>query len=723
MESTLKLEATAQQAIELGLKENEFELILELLGRTPNFLELSIFATMWSDACSYKNSVFWLRQLPQDGGHVLVRAGEESAGAIDLGDGTACVFKMEAKILSNVTIKESNALLCDVNSDVVAMGARPIAQLNSLSFGLIENEENSQHIKNVMHEISIYTNDYGVPMVGGEVSFNEELSAEFRMNFLSVGIVDSKRMVSAKSKGVDNPVFIVGNINDTKKGSQHSISGKLLLEATMELLKTDTVIGMQSIGAGGFTGACIEMSSKGAHGMELNLDEIFNSYQGLEVQDILLKQSDERILIVLQKGKESVIQEIFEKWEVEVQRIGRVTETKEVELYANNERIACVPVTCLVLGGGAPQYENNFEEPSYFERSKAFKIEEVIQPEDLKSVAYFLLKNSNIASKTWFCNQFDASVGNRTITENCYADAAIIDLRESNKALALSVDSNMRYLKSDPKIGAMIAVAEAARNVVCAGGEPSAITNSLIFGNPEMPTHYWQFVNAIQGIKEACVKFNTPVTSGDVVFSPSNKSKNQEEFISSATIGMVGLLADKNKIMTFNFKQKGDLIFILGQSFDDISSSAYLVSYHGIKESPAPYFDLEKEFLVQQAVKGLIQEELVNAVHDVSEGGLFITLTEMALPGGLGFDIVTDAEIREDAFLFGEGQGRVVVAVSEDSEEDFIEFMMTSEVSFTLLGHVTKGKMMVDDEHYGFIAEAKDIYENAIVNQLSSDSK
>jgi phosphoribosylformylglycinamidine synthase subunit PurL len=718
MECTFKLEATVQQAIGLGLKENEFELILKYLERTPNYLELSVFAVMWSDSCSYKNAAFWLRQLPNEGQFVVLKAGEESAGAIDLGDGTACVIKMESKVHSNNRITAIDKLVNDVNTDIVALGAKPTAQLNSLSFGTLENQENKGIIKGITKGISQQSNEYGVPMIGGQVSFNESFGLNACLSLFSVGIVDSKRMVSAVAKGLNNPVFVVGNVSNIDNST---LSGKMLLEGTMELLKTEIVVGMQAVGAGGILGSCIEMSSKGSVGMDINLDELLNNQNIDHVHDVWLGEMNACIIIVLQKEKESIIHEIYEKWNVPVRKIGIVADSNIIQGVINSECVIELPVSSLVLGGGAPQYENNYEEPSYFKEYKAFNIDQVDQPENLTAVAYALLQNPNIASKSWFCNQFDASVGSRTMTENCYSNAAVIDLRESNKAIALSIDSNTRYLKADPKIGAMIAVAESARNVICAGGQPYAITNSLIFGNPEVPALYWQFVQSIQGLKEACLQFKTPVTSGHVAFIP--EVKDVENFMPSTTIGMVGLLEDKNKIMTLNFKHKGDLIFILGESFDDISASEYLASYHGINESPAPYFDLKKEILVHEAVKGLIQYELVNAVHDVSEGGLFITLTEMAMPNELGFDIVTDAEVREDAFLFGEGQGRVVVTVSEDTEEDFIEFMMTSDVSFTLLGHVTKGKMMIDDEHFGFITEAKERYEQAIEKLLNSDLK
>tara|TARA_B100001939_G_C16912901_1_gene605468 strand:- start:675 stop:1664 length:990 start_codon:yes stop_codon:yes gene_type:complete len=321
----------------------------------------------------------------------------------------------------------------------------------------------------------------------------------------------------------------------------------------------------------------------------------------------------------------------------------------------------------------------------------------------------------NIASKKWVYEQYDSMVGTRTMTTNVPSDAGVVNIKGTNKALAMTVDCNSRYVNADPEVGTMIAVSEASRNIVCSGGEPSAITNCLNFGNPYNPESYWQFVGAIKGMSAACLKFKTPVTGGNVSFYNQSVTDGVEIPVHpTPTIGMIGILEDKNKLMSLDFKTKGDLIFLIGEYKEDISSSEYLSNYHGVKASPAPYFDLEEEFKMQEVVKTLINNDLINAAHDVSDGGLYVTLVEMSLNRNLGFDIVTDSEIREDAFLFGEGQGRVVVTVSEDEEDEFLEYMISSKVNLTLLGHVTKGKMVVDDEHFGFVDEAKDIFENAL---------
>ncbi|NBP74765.1 MAG: hypothetical protein EBU61_01865 [Crocinitomicaceae bacterium] len=407
--------------------------------------------------------------------------------------------------------------------------------------------------------------------------------------------------------------------------------------------------------------------------------------------------------------------------DLHAEEIGFVTDTGRVRYFTNDELVGDVPAESLVLGGGAPQYNREYSEPAYYSEFKKFNIDSIEMPSNLKEVGFAMLGLPNIASKKWVYEQYDSMVGTRNMTTNRPSDAGVVNIKGTNKALAMTVDCNSRYVNADPEIGTMIAVSEAARNIVCAGGIPSAITNCLNFGNPYNPESYWQFVGAIKGMSTACLKFKTPVTGGNVSFY-NQTSKNGVEIpvFPTPTIGMIGIVPDKDKVMTLDFKQKGDLIFLIGEYKNDISSSEYLATYLGVKASPAPYFDLEKEFQMQEAVKGLIEENIVNAVHDVADGGLYVTLIEMSLPRELGFDIVSDSEIREDAFLFGEGQGRVVVTVSEEKAESFLEYMIKTKVNITLLGHVTKGKLQIDEEHFGFISEAKNIYDNALAKHLEN---
>ena len=739
MESTLQLEATLEQAIDLGLRPEEFEAIKGILGRTPNFTETAVYSVMWSEHCSYKNSILWLKKLPKDGPHMLVKAGEENAGLVDIGGGLGCVFKIESHNHPSALEPYQGAAtgVGGINRDIFTMGARPIAQLNSLRFGNIENERTKWLVKGVTKGIGDYGNAFGIPIVGGEVFFDDSYNTNPLVNAFSAGIIDSKKMISAKATGPGNPVFIVGSATgkdgiagaafaskDITEDSANDLPSvqvgdpfmeKLLLEATMELAETDCIRGMQDMGAAGITCSTNEMSAAGNVGMDIHLDLVPTRQDNMLPYEILLSESQERMLVVVEKGKENVVKRIFDKWDLHAEEIGVVTASDRVRYFMNGELVGDVPCESLVLGGGAPQYEREFKEPAYYQEYKKFTIDSIEQPADLKAVAYKMIQLPNIASKRWIYEQYDSMVGTKTMTTNRPSDAGIVNIKNTNKALAMTVDCNSRYVNADPEIGTMIAVSEAARNIVCSGGVPSAITNCLNFGNPYNPESYWQFVGAIKGMSAACLKFETPVTGGNVSFyNQTVKNGIEIPVFPTPTIGMIGILEDKDNVMSLDFKQKGDLIFIIGDSFNDISSSEYLATYHGVKESPAPYFDLEKEYAMQHMVKGLIQHKLVNAVHDVADGGLFITLAEMSMPGNLGFDIVTDSEIREDAFLFGEGQGRVAVAVSEDQEEDFIEFMMDSGVNFTLLGHVTKGKVMVDDIHFGFIQEIKELYDTAL---------
>ena len=745
MESTLQNEATLEQAIELGLMESEFEMIKGILGRTPNFTETAVYSVMWSEHCSYKNSIFWLKKLPKDGPHMLVKAGEENAGLVDIGDGLGCAFKIESHNHPSALEPYQGAAtgVGGINRDIFTMGARPIAQLNSLRFGNPDLDKTKWLVKGVVKGIGDYGNSFGIPIVGGEVFFDDSYNTNPLVNAFSAGILDSKNIISAKAKGVGNPVFIVGSATgkdgiagaafaskDITEDSANDLPSvqvgdpfmeKLLLEATMELAQTDAIVGMQDMGAAGITCSSCEMSAGGGVGMDLHLDRVPTRQENMLPYEILLSESQERMLVVVHKGKEDVVKRIFDKWDLNAEEIGVVTEGGRVRYFMNGELVSDLPAESLVLGGGAPVYEREYREPAYYQEFKKFTIDDVIQPDNLKDVAFKLLEHPNIASKKWVYEQYDSMVGTRNMATNRPSDAGVVNIKGTNKALAMTVDCNSRYVNADPEVGTMIAVSEAARNITCAGGEPSAITNCLNFGNPYNPESYWQFVGAIKGMSAACLKFNTPVTGGNVSFyNQTVKNGVEVPVFPTPTIGMIGILEDKDKMMTLDFKQKGDLIFIVGQSHNDISSSEYLVSYHGIKASPAPHFDLEEEYAVQQTIKMLIKEGLINAAHDVSDGGLFIALAEMAMPRDLGFDIVTDSEIREDAFLFGEGQGRVVVAVSEDQEDEFLEAMMESGVSFTLLGHVTKGKMMVDEEHYGFISEAKKVYNEALAKQIEN---
>ncbi|MBK6540615.1 MAG: phosphoribosylformylglycinamidine synthase subunit PurL [Flavobacteriales bacterium] len=732
--------AGADTARKLGLLSEEFQKISEVLGRAPNFTELSIYSAMWSEHCSYKNSIRLLKTLPRTGPKLLAEAGEENAGLVDIGDGWACAFKIESHNHPSAIEPYQGAAtgVGGINRDIFTMGARPIAQLNSLRFGDITKEKSSRwHMRGVVKGIGDYGNAFGVPVLGGEVYFDPCYTTNPLVNAMSVGIVRADQVISATSHGEGNPIFIVGSatgkdgihgasfaskdITDTSMDDLPAVQvgdpfmEKLLLEASLELAQVDAIIGMQDMGAAGITCSTSEMSAKGKSGMDIHLDRVPTRQQGMRAWEILLSESQERMLVVVKRGREAEVKAIFEKWDLNCVEIGTVTEGNSLRYFMHGGLVAEVPAASLVLGGGAPVYERSTKEPAYFAENKKFKPSEVPEPDDLKAVAKSLLASPNIASKRWVYEQYDSMVRTNNMSTNDPSDAGLVLIKETGKALAVTVDCNGRYVHADPYVGAMIAVGEAARNIACSGGEPCGVTNCLNFGNPYDPEVYWQFANVIKGMGEACRAFDAPVTGGNVSFYNQTVSeKSTVPVFPTPTIGMVGVLPDATKRMSLGFKEKGDLLFLLGKVTEDLASSEYLVRHHRIDRSPAPYFDLEEERRLHTMLLMLVRKGLINAAHDVSDGGLWVTLVEMGLVRGLGFDIVTDSEIRPDAFLFGEGQGRAVVSVNEAQENDFLDLMRASRVPFILLGHITKGKLVVDDEPFGFIEDARKTYEEAI---------
>ena len=742
-QATLSL-STLEQAIEMGLREEEFEKIKEILGRTPNFCELSIFGVMWSEHCSYKNSIVWLKKLPKDGPHMLVEAGEENAGLVDIGDGLACCFKIESHNHPSALEPYQGAAtgVGGINRDIFTMGARPIAQLNSLRFGNIDLERTKWLVKGVTKGIGDYGNAFGIPIVGGEVFFDDCYNTNPLVNAFSAGIMKTGEMISATSSGVGNPVFIVGS--RTGKDGIHGASfaskditeesaedlpavqvgdpfqEKLLLEATLELSKTDAIVGMQDMGAAGITCSSNEMSAAGKHGMELWLDKVPTRQANMKDWEILLSESQERMLVVVKKGKENIVKSIFDKWDLSCEEIGVVTEGNRVRYFMHGELVADVPCADLVLGGGAPVYHREWSEPAYYKEWKKFNIDDVEQPKDLIEVAKYLTGHENIASKRWVYEQYDSMVGTVNMSTNTPTDAGIVNLKNSNKALAMTVDCNARMVNADPEEGCAMAVAEAARNIVCSGGIPSAITNCLNFGNPYNPEVYWQFVGAIKGMKKSCEKFKTPVTGGNVSFYNQMVTDDGETPVfPTPTIGMLGVVEDKSHITPLGFQGKSDLIYMLGTCDNNISSSEYLASYHRIKESSTPNFDLNLEAKLQNILVKLIRAGVIESAHDVADGGTFITLLESSMVNNLGFDITTSSEIREDAFLFGESPSRVIVSVREVKEDRFLDLLENSSLPFSLLGHVSKGEIRIDDKSFGTVSEYKSIYLNSLEKKLA----
>lgn len=745
MNTALYPPVNAATAKELGLLEEEFERIKELLGREPNFTELCAYSGMWSEHCSYKNSIVWLKTLPKDGPHMLVKAGEENAGLVDIGDGYGCAFKIESHNHPSALEPYQGAAtgVGGINRDIFTMGARPIALLNSLRFGDPTLERTKWLVKGVVKGIGDYGNAFGIPTVGGETYFDKCYNQNPLVNAFSAGIVRTDRIIRAKAEGVGNPVFIVGS--STGKDGIHGASfaskdltedsaddipavqvgdpfmEKLLLEATMELAETDYVVGMQDMGAAGIICSTSEMSAAGKHGMKIHLDRVPLRQKNMEPWEILLSESQERMLVVVKKGYEEQVKAIYDKWDIHCEQIGEVISGDRLYFYWHGELVADLPASSLVLGGGAPVYYREFRQAAYYSELQDFDINQIPEPTDLKEVARKILALPNVASKRFIYEQYDSMVGTVNMSTNRPTDAAVVNLKGTPKALAMTVDCNPRFVWADPYIGTMMAVSEAARNIVVSGGQPSAVTNCLNFGNPYNPEVYWQFVESIKGMGKACETFKTPVTGGNVSFYNQTVTKDGvEPVFPTPTIGMIGIIEDKKYITSIPFKQKGDLIYLVGTVREDINQSQYLVHIHGIEKSPVPLFSLEEEYALQEQLKMTIRQGLIQSAHDISEGGLWVCLMEKALTSGLGFDITLPAEIRKDAYLFGEGPSRVVVTVKQEDETAFIDSMMLNGVDFDLLGHVTKGSIRIDDEDWGHIDDYRNLYENSLTDTILS---
>jgi phosphoribosylformylglycinamidine synthase len=739
------MEITAKTAEELRLTAEEFELIKQKLGRTPNFTELCAFSAMWSEHCSYKNSIKWLKTLPRDGGRMLVAAGEENAGLMDLGNGWGVVFKIESHNHPSAIEPFQGAAtgVGGIQRDIFTMGARPIASLNSLRFGNLKEKKNQRLLAGVVHGIGHYGNCFGVPTVAGETYFEDCYATNPLVNAMSVGIVQVNKTVSATAKGKGNPVFFVGSAtgkdgiggasfasaNITEESTEDlpavqvgdPFQEKKLLEACLEVIDTGAVVGMQDMGAAGIICSCSEMSAKGEVGMHIDLDKVPTRQQNMKAWELLLSESQERMLIVVEKGKEEAVLKVFDKWDLPCSQIGEVTDDGLLSFYQNGELEAQIPAYDLVLGGGAPQYEREYKEPGYLKEVAQFNINNVKDIEsntELKSLAEKIIQLPNIASKRWIYVQYDSMVGTANASTNAPSDAAVVLAKGTGKALAVTVDCNGRYVKSDPHKGAMIAVAEAARNIVCSGGEPIGVTNCLNFGNPYIPDVYYQFVKAVQGMGEACRKFNTPVTGGNVSFYNQNP---EGPVYPTPTIGMVGVLDNADDKMTLDFKNDGDVIVLIGTQKNDIGSSEYLHKIKGIELSPAPYFDIDEEFAVQKFISSIIKEKIITSAHDISEGGLLVTLLESGFNRNLGFDVAGDTEgLRTDAFWLGEAQSRVVISCSKEKLQELKHKTASAGIDIAVLGAVTSSAIKINGEDFGDIKNWKNRYDTAIEKILNN---
>jgi phosphoribosylformylglycinamidine synthase II len=746
-------EVNLELALDHGLTEEEYGWIVEKLGRVPTFVELGIYSVMWSEHCSYKNSIAELKKLPRDGEALLVGAGEENAGLVDIGDGQAIAFKIESHNHPSAVEPYQGAAtgVGGIQRDIFTMGARPIASLNSLRFGSLENPRVRYLFDGVVRGIGDYGNSFGVPTVGGEVYFDPSYEGNPLVNAMSVGVVEAGQTASAIAEGVGNPVYIVGSstgrdgihgatfaseeISEELEAKRPSVqvgdpfTEKLLLEATLEVIRSGAVVGIQDMGAAGITCSTCEMSEKGDSGMIVHVDRVPIREEGMTPYEIMLSESQERMLIVCEKGKEDVLEAIFEKWDLHAEHIGEVTDDGRVKVYWHGELVADVPAEHLALGGGAPVYYRETQRPGYLDETLAFDDEVIadLKPQEVEGALKRMLASPNIASKRWVFEQYDTMVRTNTVVGPGPSDAAVIRLKDSEKGLAVKTDCNGRYVYLNPRKGGQIAVAEAARNVVCAGGSPVAITNCLNFGNPYKPEVYWVFKEAVGGMGDACRHFNTPVTGGNVSFYNENP---EGAVFPTPTIGMLGVIDHvASQATTFPFKEEGDVILELhptSRRHGGLEASEYLFHLHDTTAGDAPLFDLDEEIAVQQACLMAIRKGWVRSAHDISDGGLLVALAEMSLASsGLGaeVDLPTDQDGRLDAALFSEAQSRILISAAPDHAARIERELAGSEVEVTRLGRVTSGAFTVRIGSDSLVqmepSAMQSIYENAIPDRMA----
>lgn len=704
-------------AREHGLSDDEFNRILEILGREPNYVELGIFSVMWSEHCSYKSSIKMLKTFPREGGRLLVEAGEENAGLVDLGDGLATAFKIESHNHPSAVEPYEGAAtgVGGIMRDVFTMGARPIASMNSLRFGSLERARNRYLLDHVVEGIADYGNCLGIPTVGGEVVIEDSYSGNCLVNAMSLGIVETKYVSSAIAKGVGNPVYIVGSttgrdgihgatfasveLTEETESKRSNVqvgdpfTEKLLMEASLELCKKLWLVGIQDMGAAGITCSCSEMSAKGESGITIDLDKVPLREDSMNAYEIMLSESQERMLVVIEQGFDKELNAIFEKWELDCTRVGEVTDTGMLEVYHRGNKVAEIPSEELVLGGGAPQYDMPVREPAYFSEINNFTIDAIQEEEDYNKTLLTLLSTPNITSKQFVFRQYDSTVRSNTV-QGPGGAAAVIRLKGTQKGLAMSTDCNGRYVYLNPRMGGQIAVVESARNVVCSGGEPLAITNCLNFGNPQDPEIYWQFKEAVTGIGEACRALNTPVTGGNVSFY--NETGDTAVY-PTPVIGMVGLLENINQSTTIEFKGAGDFIVTLGALNGCLGGSEYLRTIHGKIQGPIPHLNLELEMGIQELCLEAIKKGIIKSAHDLSDGGLAVNISESIVHSkqGLGARLDVVRKLQNNELLFGECQSVIVVTLEESALYELILLAQKLDMHTQTIGRVTDTNSLV----------------------------
>ncbi len=724
-----------------GLSEEEYQKILDILRRVPTFTELGIFSVMWSEHCSYKNSIAVLKTLPREGKQLLAKAGEENAGLIDIGDGLAVAFKIESHNHPSAVEPYQGAAtgVGGIMRDIFSMGARPIASLNSLRFGSLDDPRVRYLFDGVVRGIGDYGNCFGVPTVAGDIYFEKSYTANPLVNCMAVGIVKHERIARALARGEGNPVMIIGSstgrdgihgatfaseeIDETSESRRPQVqvgdpfTEKLLLEATLEMIKQDLLVGVQDMGAAGITCSTSEMSAKGKSGMDIELSRVPLREENMTPYEIMLSESQERMLVVVKQGHEEAVKVICKKWDLNCEAIGRVCTGPNLKVHLNGKVVADILAGSLVLGGGAPVYYREARQPAYLDELHQFDVTSLPEPDNYTEVLKKLLAAPNIASKEWVIQQYDHMVRTNTVTLPG-SDAAVLRIKGTNRGLAMKTDCNGRYVYLNPRMGAKIAVAESARNVVCSGGKPLAITNCLNFGNPYKPEIFWQFKEAVAGIGEACRALDTPVTGGNVSFY--NESPDGAVY-PTPVIGMIGIVEDLRHVTTAWFKQKGDVIVLLGENKGEIGGSEYLKIQFTKVAGNCPQLDLDLEKRVQRACLGAIQSGLVQSAHDVSDGGLAVALAECCFLNSknmIGAEINLQFSARKDFIVFGEDQSRIILSLPEENLEKLTKICKHHHVPMSVIGRVGGESLVINDLIHAHVDELEGLYSHAIRNKM-----
>ena len=736
---TLKI-TPEQIASQHGITEEEYQRICQILGREPNLTEVGIFGVMWSEHCSYKNSRRILKLLPTEGQGVLVKAGEENAGAIDLGDGLAMVFKIESHNHPSAVEPFQGAAtgVGGILRDIFTMGARPILSMNSLRFGNLESAESRRHFKGVVAGIAHYGNCIGVPTVGGESYFDEAYEGNPLANAMCLGIVRTSEMAKAEATGVSNKVYYVGSatgrdglggasfasreLTEESEEDRPAVQvgdpfmEKLLLEACLELVKSDALVAMQDMGAAGLTCSTCEMPAKGDSGIEIDVARVPRRETGMIPYEIMLSESQERMLIVVKKGKEKTIEAIFEKWDLHAVPIGEIREGNSMRVFDNGELVAEIPVKALAVD--SPVYAREEKRPDYLDEAQRLDLAKIPEPKNFTDVLKKLLDSPSLASKEWVYRQYDHMVRTDTVFLPGH-DAALVRIKGTKKGIAVSTDCNGLYCYLDPYEGGKIAVAEAARNVAVSGAKPVGLTNCLNFGNPMKPEIFWQFHQCVQGMADAARRLGTPVTGGNVSFYNENP---RGAIYPTPTIGAVGILDDiENRVPSF-FQKEDDLIFLLGDTANELGASAYVAIAHGLKKGLPPRLDLEKEAQLQNFLQAAAKSRVLHSAHDLSEGGLAFAAVECGLGSKLGAHIsnleLLGSGLRRDAILFGETQSRVLVSAEAGKKEAVIRLAHQHQVPVYQIGKVGGKRLVIEDLVDLDLEEAEQIWRNAIPRRI-----